>query len=58
MWRNPIRRVMASVSCRSDGQANQNFAFILRLKPESQGGAETVALKADSPALLALQAAD
>lgn len=57
-FRNQIRRVMADVSCRNDGQANQTFAFMLSLKPESQGGAQAVALKADSPALLALQAAD
>lgn len=57
-YRNQIRRAMTRVSCRNDGQANQNFAFILRLKPESAGGAETVALKADSAALLALLSAD
>jgi len=56
--RDRIRRAMYQVSCRSDGQANQNFAFMLRMVPEGEGGAQAVALKADSPMLLALQAAD
>lgn len=52
--RREIRRAMHRVDCHNDGQSNQSFAFILRVVPESEGGAEAVALSPDSPLLLAL----
>ncbi len=51
--RREIRRAMHRVDCHSDGQANQSFAFILRVVPESEGGTQAVALSPDSPLLLA-----
>lgn len=53
-FRNTIRRAMRHVECRADGQANQRFVFMLRHVPEGEGGPQAIALKADSPLLLAL----
>jgi hypothetical protein len=41
--------------CHSDEQANQRFAFLLRVLPEAQGGTQTAALAPDAPQLLALR---
>jgi hypothetical protein len=53
-WRHTIRRAVRTVDCKDDGQANQQFAFIVRVLPEHEGAPEAVALQADSPLLVAL----
>jgi hypothetical protein len=56
--RNRIRRAMYDLKCTGDGQANQQFAFLLRVIPEGDEGADRLALRPESEVLAALQAAD
>ncbi|KQW52129.1 MULTISPECIES: hypothetical protein [unclassified Roseateles] len=53
-YRLHIRRVMRQLDCRSDGQANQRFAFMLRHRSADEAGLQATALSPDAPLLATL----
>lgn len=56
--RNAIRRVIYDLKCTGEGQANQQFAFVLSVLPEGDEATQRLALKPESEVLAAVRAAD